>query len=709
MKKKVLRASIILILGSIFFSSCNALVESFNEDVKDYMKKYTETAEIAEYVFDQEYPIDSKGYINLPSDSDKKITLYLINPQNFYFTDPLNIKYSISYQDDAAAIINSFNTANSSTGISAYTFIQDPLHKNDYALIEYTFSEKFLQETDGGLNISPEITFTNPNTDNQTFDTYADLKIVSNSAPVPVRNLMVLQDSMNSKYVLAFYMPDMSGIHKDMKKIIVNGEEYNLNLSASPSVSDTGITFTEPFVSNYSGLTAESGAFNPSDTNRLVYYKTDNNISTNVTPFTVTLKDARDLATESTVSYSSKKLEKPVTNPATLTNLKTQDDGYATVTINPSYKATDGTSVSKDITVYYIIKRDGNVVKQGQGKNTTAIKLGAGSYTYEAWTHKPGYIDSDTVSGSIIAKGYVYVNPSYTGGYSDGGIETPYKTIENAKEALNASLESPLSVILLEDYGDIINSSYTLTLNGNGHKIGNLTVSGNSSVEVIDALIDGDVINTDGTNASLIFSGSTKVAEGKEVKLGSGNRLKVRNITPGDYKIAKVALTNEPPYNYKTIPFVEKIDDAGDNAKFDPVKDADLIKRFVPGYDGYYFTVASNPGTYIFGMLILCEPEIITSLQVYNTLLSIEIDSSETGKAKLTVKDSGLPVTVTNFKAEVKLDDVVIKTFNANNGVLTLEKSKLPSAVVNTYSSFVVDISFDYNGFNYHTLYNWEN
>ena len=53
-------------------------------------------------------------------------------------------------------------------------------------------------------------------------------KLKVNSIPEPVRNLVVLQDTADRKYVLAMNMPDMSGIHKDIKVLrVTTGEGYN--------------------------------------------------------------------------------------------------------------------------------------------------------------------------------------------------------------------------------------------------------------------------------------------------------------------------------------------------------------------------------------------------------------------------------------------------------------------------------------------------
>lgn len=602
MKRKILITSIFLLFSSILFNSCEVLTNSFNEEVKDYFHKYTDTASIFEYHFDGEYPVDKYGYTNLPSDSNKKITFYLINPQKYIFTKPENIKYVINYNNDYVtsqiAIIN--NTLNT----SAYTFIQDPQDNGDYALIEYTLSEEFLAATEGGNDVSPEIIFINPNTENQRFDSYKDLKIISNSTPLSVRNLTVLTDPLSNTYVLGFFMPDMSGIHKDIKKIIINnGEdiEYPVTLSQNPTSSDTGIDFTadslftndsafyNTLVSSSNGVTMDTS--NPT---RIIFYKTGVELSENAHPFSVILEDERGLSSIATVTDRSEKLNTPITNPEDLSTVTIDESGYATVEIIARNTAMSGNTVDGDITVYYTITRAGNLYKQGQGINKVNVQMATGAYILESWTHKPGYIDSDSIYRSISSTGYVYVKPSYTGDLSDGGQYTPYRSIEEAITATTQDGITEVLIMLLEDVTleqPITVNGYNLTINGNGlYSVGTqipLTAESQAfEVNASSKLILKDVKSGKvkvNANSEFTVTGSTTV---NTIELTPNTKFYTSQLTAGTTQIAKIVMTLSSGLVQNAV-IIESKETSGlsevDIARFELNNPGYYLKRSVDG------------------------------------------------------------------------------------------------------------------------------
>lgn len=694
MKRKFLITSIFLLFSSILFNSCDLLTNSFNREVKDYFYKYTDTASIFSFQFDGEYPVDKFGYTNLPSDSNKKITFYLINPQKYIFTKPENIKYVINYNNDYVtsqiAIIN--NTLNT----SAYTFIQDPQNDGDYALIEYTISEELLAATEGGKDVSPEIIFINPNTENQRFDPYNDLKIVSNSTPLSVRNLTVLTDPSNNTYVLGFFMPDMSGIHKDIKKIIINNIEdieYPVTLSANPTSFDTGIDFTSNAFTNnpafYNTLVSSSNgvSLDTSNPNRIVFYKTGVELNENANPFSVILEDERGLSSIATVTDRSEKLNTPITNPEDLSTVTIDESGYATVEIIARNTAMSGNTVDGDITVYYTITRAGNLYKQGQGTNTANVQIATGAYVLETWTHKPGFIDSDSIYRSISSSGYVYVKPSYTGDLSDGGQYTPYRSIEEAITATTQDGITEVLIMLLEDVtleAPITVNGYNLSINGKGlYSVGTqLPLTSESQAFEVNA--SSKLTLTD------IKSGKVKVNAGSEVTLTGSTTVNTIELTPntkfytsqltaGTTQIAKIVMT-QPSGLVQNAVIIESKETTGlseaDIARFELNNPGYFLKRSVDGKGTIGISGISVVPIYADGTPYTLNVSGISSTNTVSNGSTITLEYIKDAQNN-TVTAQNVSMKLTLLGATVQTSDTssIVIGNNVQNGIYLLEIS----------------------------------
>lgn len=76
-----------LFISFWLFSSCDL----FNQDLKGYLKRYTEEAAIGRYELDGVYPVDSSGYTCIDSTTAHTITFYMRNPESFDVTAKYHI------------------------------------------------------------------------------------------------------------------------------------------------------------------------------------------------------------------------------------------------------------------------------------------------------------------------------------------------------------------------------------------------------------------------------------------------------------------------------------------------------------------------------------------------------------------------------------------------------------------------------------------
>lgn len=456
---------------------------TYNEPLKEFLKEYTETAAIEKLDLPKtDFPTDKDGFISVPSSDDILLTFSMRNPQLYL------LNFSLGLEDSGSArIADKYNG-------TAYSFKQS----EDLLQVTLNFTQDYLYELECGGNLSANVNLLEPNT-GRSFEPYA-YKLKVNTPPEPVRNLVVLQDSSTNNYVLAMNMPDMSGIHRDISAIKINGASYSLSLPSNPSQNDIGIDLSNnaAFTTSYNPawIAGVAGTeFEGTGSQRVLYYKTNTAISTDEIFFTVNLEDANGLSVESKVSERSKKLEKVIYSEG-YSNLDTDEDGYASFTINASPNCTDGSSSDGGVTVYYKIynydesapDHKGVVKKQGSGIDSVTVKLTNGKWICESWSHKIGYIDSTVNTGNLAVQGFVFVKPSYSGSVSDGGKETPYKSIEEAIAGV-AGLDS-VKIYLLEDVSlkaPLILTKSMEVKSPDGFKVhGNITVPRNYVLTIND-------------------------------------------------------------------------------------------------------------------------------------------------------------------------------------------------------------------------------
>ncbi|MBR6145127.1 MAG: Ig-like domain-containing protein [Treponema sp.] len=162
------------------FSGCkNPSSESWEEPVRDYFEKYTNTAAIEKHEIDSEITKDKFGTICIPSDGDKTVTFYLRNPRNY-------------------DLDMTFNGPEGCVGP-----IQDT---EDKSVVRITYPQSVLFENEAGGSIGGTITIKEHETQ-RNFDPYT-FSLKCNTAPPSVTGQAVLVSSSNSQhYFVCFYLP----------------------------------------------------------------------------------------------------------------------------------------------------------------------------------------------------------------------------------------------------------------------------------------------------------------------------------------------------------------------------------------------------------------------------------------------------------------------------------------------------------------------
>ena len=176
MKRAFALAFIPFLFAMSLFVSCEH-EPTWNEPVRDYLDKYSNTAAIEKHEITCGYLKDSSDEACIPSDGDKTVTFFLRNPRQ-YTLNPI----TFSVPD------------------SGITVSQDT---SDRTVIRVTYSESYLEAHDGGESIGGTIGLTESETLRE-FDPYT-FSLKCNTPPPSVIGQSVQSDS--DTYYVCFYLP----------------------------------------------------------------------------------------------------------------------------------------------------------------------------------------------------------------------------------------------------------------------------------------------------------------------------------------------------------------------------------------------------------------------------------------------------------------------------------------------------------------------
>lgn len=439
------------LLGCVLFS-CSA----FNQDVKGFLQKYTETAAIEKMEIAGTYPRNSAGTTCLTSDEDVNINFYLRNPQKY----DLIFKYEFD---------------NSQTGDFSQTIPLTYEQGFDKTSLKVTLPQRFLLEVDkSNKDLSGKITIKEP-ASGRDFD-YYPLTLHANSVPPKVENACFQLDrEIDGEYIICFFLPDVDSTsvaemikHKnDTRKIYFNNELRYFShgkIYKDASLDSSGVWNFENEDTNF--LTVAPVLY-PSETGYVfkssecplgyspVYYMSKIGQSTDKLSFAIKVVDDEGLSSVSEFSNQAKELSSPfISNIAELRNGVSvdEDTGLYEIEISHNGKTVDGDDcgeVNISYSVYDIASYEIPLIT-GNANGKAKIKLSKGRYKITAKANKAYYITSTEYSSANAseapdgiwlkspAKFYISENGSNAEGL--GSRTSPFRSIQKAIEVFNSGV-----------------------------------------------------------------------------------------------------------------------------------------------------------------------------------------------------------------------------------------------------------------------------
>lgn len=426
------------IFASLAFNSCQMFTDSWNAPVKDYFKEYTENAAVVGVEFEKEYPVDSEGYISVPSYPDINVSLILRNPRKYVLDTSVE-----------------FNNRETSADYGLDEFPTVLQNSEDFSVINMTLTSAFLKNHEWGGDVSSKISMVEQKS-GRVFSPY-NLALRCNTPPEMFGAIVCnLPDgSGNTKYVLCFNIPKTEYLkkgatHSDIEKIIIDGNEFPVSIDDDGTVNTNSTSLVTEEPSGMSGGSA--GDFIPTGT--ALYYITGDVLSSEGTIYNLGVEDSKGLGLFYKVSANAEALNEvsfldnngnPITGETRLA--LDSECSYSTVQIVPPASAEDA------YTVYEIYSVDNaekeTLVEKARNKGITKVRLSFGKNKIYAYAQKDYFADSPKSSRVITV-----VSP-----VAFGDIEIPdYKVEINADKTSVTSADTITMRAAVYEAGEEIQS-----------------------------------------------------------------------------------------------------------------------------------------------------------------------------------------------------------------------------------------------------------
>jgi hypothetical protein len=436
-----------LFLGfSLIFSACSL----FENDVADFMEKYTETAAIEQHSFNVETYKDASNQICIASDEDAEITLLMRNPKQFSLIPSVE-----------------FNNLASNYSRSVVAIDQE-----DTFTVKLSLPQEFLIPVDEGKDITALINLHEPMS-GRDFDRYT-VNLSCNTKPPLILNPTVMNKG-NQVFVVAFDMPNEEEVavrHKDLAAVEINGVSYPVSVTTSapdvidPETPDLRIahyTFSDPhFKRANPGYSELGGKTFDHNANNSVYFETDDPFVNGDKEYTIVLRDSAGLTSEVKASTSISKLKKPVIKDQNGYEISEYDitvGGYngipynedterGVITIYPPTEDHHDQPVS-GTTVYYRVYEatgSGRIYTSGSTTTVKTLELPQNTYRVEAYATLTNYENSSTTTVKFRFMNnvlYVRACTDTEGFIGDGSALAPYATFEEAIADINDEENRP--------------------------------------------------------------------------------------------------------------------------------------------------------------------------------------------------------------------------------------------------------------------------
>lgn len=500
----------------IVFTGC----EFFNRPMLDFLEEWTNTAQIGKHSLDGSYP-ETGGMVNLPSGSDRVITYYVANPQNYDLGIEVTFDPNLLGWDP----IRTSNHPDFSTTSNQGTVEQDPIDKS---IIRLTLNENALASLDGtGSTLNPTISIVEPNS-GRTFGSYT-IPIRVNSAPNKAKNAVIMtwHDGTVYKYAVLFHLPqDLNNPNspdRDVVSMTISGfnGQYNKTFAIPPSGNIDGVE--NIYTQNVFEPVGSGDSFVPFSGYRFVGIKTNFIVGDVVPSCTVTLRDSSGLESTTDVSTTSTKLTEIYVDPTTGNDSNTGSDLLPVATVG---KAMEKLSGMTDTTIILV----GNVDVQNTLAFTASypnITLkGKGGATPVTLTYR-GTGRAITVSGGKLTLGE---NITITGA-DDGAVElTGGEFVMETGSTLsgNGVFSGNISPVYI-DGGAVCVRGGTFTMNGG-------TINSNEANSGGAVYVDGGSFTMRGgtiSNNDAASGGGVSVKSGSFTMSGTDAKIQ-NNEAPSD-------------------------------------------------------------------------------------------------------------------------------------------------------------------------------
>ena len=509
---------VFLLCFLIVFTGC----EFFNRPMLDFLEEWTNTAQIGKHSLDGSYP-ETGGMVNLPSGSDRVITYYVTNPQNY----DLGIEVMFDPMSGWDPIRTS-NHPDFSTTSNQGTVEQDPIDKS---IIRLTLNENALASLDGtGSTLNPTISIVEPNS-GRTFGSYT-IPIRVNSAPNKAKNAVIMtwHDGTVYKYAVLFHLPqDLNNPNspdRDVVSMTVSGfnGQYNKTFAIPASGDIDGVENT--YTQNDFEPVGSGDSFVPFSGYRFVGIKTDFIVGDVVPSCTVTLRDSSGLESTTDVSTTTTKLTEIYVNPTRGNDSYPGSDLLPVATVGKAMEKLSGMTNTAIILV-------GNVDVQNTLAFTASypnITLKGGA-TPVTLTYK-GTGRAIRVSGGKLTLGG---NITITGA-NDGAVEiTGGEFVMETGSTLSGN-EANSGGAVYVDGGSFTMSGGTISNNDAASGGGVSVISGSFTMSGTDAKIQNNVASSDligGSGGGVYVVGGTftmidgTISDNTTARIGAGGGIYV--------------------------------------------------------------------------------------------------------------------------------------------------------------------------------------
>ena len=515
---QLITSTILLIPLTLNFS-CSL----FDNDVGDFMEKYTETAAVEEHTFSVPTYSDSNKNDCINSKQDFEVELYLRNPKKF------SMQPSVQFKNLPDTI-----------DVSSVT-----IEQTSFNSLKLFLSQEFLLTVDEGHDITASIDLYEPMS-GRVFTGY-DIPLSCNTIPPQIQNATILNDN-NQTFIIFFDMPDpeeLSIRHKDIEYITINDADYPVSIAADGSFTFEGTRFSDTPKATYSMIDSKDFA----NSTRSVYFETEDAFFMGEKSYTLGLKDKAGLIQTVYVNTEISRLSRPeikdidgviYTTGANEMVAGSDIDPYK-LTMTPPSTDHKGNNVGETTLHYALYKGTSTVsalIEEDESVNPITISLTEGTYYLETYATKLNYEQSALTTVTLrVVDSAIYVDENGDDQTADGTRELPFKTLQAAiadvdqRNMPDAKLNIYIAGTLVETA--IVNPTIgdELTISGRPGATAVLDANGNGPALTIDTTVPVTIKNITIKNGNAENGGAVLMKNGTKLTLAKGTVLTENTAT----------------------------------------------------------------------------------------------------------------------------------------------------------------------------------